>query len=256
MQLYYSTLIRERRYVDHLVWLVLAAPELARAVRPGQFVLIRPSLGLDPLLWPSVFLAGADPIAGVVELLVDPRDMAGKWLIDRPAGSSIDLCLPSCTTFTPAPTTQTLLLAGTGAALPALIFLARRLANRLSVTLVLAGDAGYLPPPFLLPAMVEVQTSPHGEATLFELIAAQPPPRHPLQWADQVVFALPLPLIGQAVTAVRAARLRWEAGFAHVIVTGSMPCGLGICQACQIETRQGWQRRCIDGPLFDLRDLR
>ncbi|WP_298821294.1 iron-sulfur cluster-binding protein [Chloroflexus sp.] len=255
MQLYYTAAVRERRRFEHLIWVALAAPELARAAQPGQFVLFRSWVSLDPLLWPALFLAGADPTTGTVELLIDPRDPSGMWMIDLPVGATVELCMPSCAIFTPAPTTQTLLLAGVGSALPALLFLARRTADRRSVTLALAGEAGFLPPPFLLPATVEMLSSTDGEKGLFELITA-PAPRHALQWADQVVFGLPSHLIGQAIAAVRAARLRWEDGFAHVIMTGPLPCGLGVCQACQIETRQGRQRRCVDGPLFDLRVVR
>jgi dihydroorotate dehydrogenase electron transfer subunit len=55
---------------------------------------------------------------------------------------------------------------------------------------------------------------------------------------------------------VRAGKLRWERGFAQAIVAGPMPCGLGTCLACPLETRDGPRLRCKDGPVFDLRELR
>ncbi len=255
MQLYYTATIHERYHFEGLVWLSVTAPGLARIVQPGQYALVRPSRSLDPLLWPAIFLAGADAAKGEVELLIDPRDPLLAWLIDLPAGATFDLCAPLGTPFAPAPATHTLLLAGVGIALPALIFVARRYAGRLSVALLLAGDKGYLPPPFLLPETVEVQTSAAGDGALFELLAAHAP-SSPIRWADQVLFALPPSLLGQAAAAMRTARLRWDRGLAQVVVAGPLPCGVGICRACQIETRNGWQRRCVEGPVFDLRDLR
>lgn len=255
MQLYYTAAIHERYQFESLVWLSITAPGLARVAQPGQYALVRSSRSLDPLLWPAVFLAGADVAKGEVELIIDPRDPALAWLIDLPAGAILDLCAPLGTPFAPASATHTLLLAGVGTALPALLFVARRYAGRLSIALLLAGDKGYLPPPFLLPETVEVQTSAAGEGGLFELLAAHAP-SSPIRWADQVLFALPPSLLGQAAAAMRSARLRWDRGLAQVVVAGPLPCGLGICRACQIETRNDWQRRCVEGPVFDLRDLR
>ncbi len=34
-----------------------------------------------------------------------------------------------------------------------------------------------------------------------------------------------------------------------------MGCGLGICCACVIETKQGYQKVCKDGPVFNIRDI-
>ncbi len=255
MPLYYTATIPERRQFDHLVWLSLIGPEIARTARPGQFVLVRVSPSFEPLLWSVFFLAGADHRSGTVELLIDPRDSVGGWLAGYPVGTQLDVCMPVVPAVTPNPTTQTLLLAGVGPTLPALLFTARQYAARLSISLWLTGDEGYLPPPFLLPATVEVQTSTGGVAALFNLLTVSPVD-NPIRWADQIIFALPPQLFSMAVEAIRTVRLRWEHGFAQVIVARPLPCGLGICRVCQIETRYGWQRCCVEGPVFDLRDLR
>ncbi len=259
MQIYYTTPIRERHQFNNLIWLRLEAPALARIARPGQFVLARstPAPSLDPLLRQPFFLAGADPSTGMIELLIDPRETAATLVAEASVGATLDLCAPPVNPFTLAPTTQTLLLAGAGPSLPALLFLARYVAARMSVALFMAGDPGYLPPPFLLPPTVEVQVSAEGSAGLFTLLNATTTlAAHPARWADQLALALPLALIAPAAAVIRSTRLRWERGFAQVALAGPLPCGLGICRACQIETRQGWQRRCSEGPVFDLRDVR
>lgn len=94
MQLYYTAAIHERYQFESLVWLSVTAPGLARIAQPGQYALVRPSRSLDPLLWPVVFLAGADAAKGEVELIIDPRDPALAWLLDLPAGVNLDLCAP------------------------------------------------------------------------------------------------------------------------------------------------------------------
>jgi dihydroorotate dehydrogenase electron transfer subunit len=256
MQLYYSATIQEYRQFEHLIWIRLVAPSLARTARPGQFAMIsqRQTYSLDPLLWSAIFLAGADPTDGTVELLIDPRDSTRSWLLDLREGTILDLGVPSVNTCAINPTTQTLLLAGVGNTLPALLFLARRYAGKLNVSLLMAGDDGFVPPPFLLPATVEVQISSTGESALFDLLTTMD--QNPLRWADQIVLGLPSLFVNRAANLIRTTRLRWDHGLVQVILDGSLPCGLGICRVCQIETRQGWQRRCVEGPVFDLRDLR
>lgn len=251
---YYEPVVVERREHGELALLTLHSPELARAARPGHYALARcaPPESADPLLRRPIFLADADPAAGLVRLLVAPTERGTAWLAARPVGERLDLFGPLGTVFSLDGRTRNLLLAGVGPALPALIFLARVAAARgLSIVLLAAADhPGLLPPSYLLPTDVEYQSSADGEAGLIDLLGA------PLAWADQLCAALPEGLIPPAANLVRSARLRWERGFAQAAVAGPMPCGTGACQTCLIETRDGLRARCKDGPVFDLRDLR
>jgi dihydroorotate dehydrogenase electron transfer subunit len=262
---YHEPVILERRELGALALLTLHAPELARAARPGQAVMVRcaPPGSADPLLRRPLFLAGADP-AGTVELLVAPEERGLAWLAAQPPGARLDLYGPVGAGFAVDGRARNLLLAGAGPALPALLFLARAaVARRAAVVLVAAAPAaGLLPPPYLLPADVEYQGSAEGEGALAGLLggaarAAIPAlAGSPVAWADQVFLALAEPTLGPVSEAVRAGRLRWGPGFAFAALAGAMPCGLGTCQGCLVETRGGARLRCKDGPIFDLRDLR
>lgn len=263
---YYDPTIIERREAGALARLTLLAPELARAARPGQLVLVRaaPPGSADPLLRRVLYLAGADASAGTVELLVAPEERGLAWIAAQPAGATLDLYGPVGTGFTLDSRTRNLLLAGAGQALPALIFLARQaVARQVAVVLLVAApDDEQLPPPFLLPPDVEYQASETGEAGLPGLLAGTSRSPVPslagslVAWADQVCLALSEPLLSPMSEAVRRGRLRWERGFAHAALAGAMPCGVGTCQSCLVETRDGLRLRCKDGPIFDLRDLR
>jgi len=273
---FYDPVVIARRELGALTHLTLGAPELARAARPGQYALARcaPAGSADPLLRRPVFFAGADPAAGTVSLLLDPDERGLAWLAGLPAGARLDLLGPLGTGFALDGRTRSLLLAGAGPALAALVFLAAVAAAQGAATVLLAAApaADRLPPPFLLPAEAEYQSSDEGPPALLAMLAPPPPapPRKgkprppgpapagppPLVWADQLCAALPEPLLGPTADAVRAARLRWERGFAQVALTGPAPCGVGACQTCLIETRDGLRARCKDGPVFDLRDLR
>jgi dihydroorotate dehydrogenase electron transfer subunit len=34
-----------------------------------------------------------------------------------------------------------------------------------------------------------------------------------------------------------------------------MGCGIGACLSCVVSTRQGLKRACVDGPVFDAREV-
>lgn len=262
---YHEPVILERRELGPQALLTLHAPDLARGARPGHAVLARcaPPGADDPLLRRALYLAGADGAAGVVELLVGPGERGLAWLAAQPVGARLDLYGPVGPGFALDGRTGNLLLAGAGPALPALVFAARAAAARAAaVVLLAAGAPGGLPPPYMLPPDVEYQTSDEGDAGLLGLLgaggrAALPAlSGSPVAWADQVLLALTEGLAAPAAEAVRAGRLRWGRGFAQAALAGPMPCGVGTCQACPVETRDGPRLRCKDGPVFDLRDLR
>lgn len=251
---YHEPVVLERRAVGALALLTLHAPELARAARPGQAALVRcaPATSADPLLRRPLFIAGADSAAGTVELLVAPEERGLAWLAAQPVGARLDVYAPVGAGFAIDGRTRNLLLAGAGQGLPALVALSRSAAAR-GVAVVLLASAPapeLLPPPFLLPADVEYQTSDERDGGLAALLAGA------LGWADQLCLALEEPLLAPVSAAVRAGKLRWERGFAQAILAGPMPCGLGTCQGCLLETRDGPRLRCKDGPVFDLRELR
>jgi dihydroorotate dehydrogenase electron transfer subunit len=251
---YHDAVVLERREAGALALLTLHAPELARAARPGQALLARcaPPGSDDPLLRRPVFPSAIDGGAGTVELLLAAEERGLAWLAAQPAGAPLDLYGPVGAGFSLDGRTRNLLLAGAGRGLPALVALSRVAVARGMAVVLLAAAAGpaALPPPYMLPPDVEYQTSGDGESGLPALLGGA------LGWADQLCVAVEQPLVGPTSDAVRAGKLRWERGFAQAILCGPMPCGLGTCQGCLVEARDGVRMRCKDGPIFDLRDLR
>ncbi len=252
---YHEPIVVERRELDGAVWLTLLAPELARAVQPGQLALIRcaPPTSADPLLRRPLFCAGAAAQAGTVTLFVVPAEPGLSWLTLQPLGARLDVYGPVGAPFMLADRTRNLLLAGSGAALPALLFLAQRAVAQQCAVVLVAAAVTPLPPPYLLPPEVEYQ-SVAAEDALYPTLRAGSPAL--LAWADQLCTAVPEGALSGLIDVVRSVRLRWERGFAQVALDGPAPCGTGICLACSVETRSGLRLRCKDGPVFDLREFR
>src|SRR6478672_128333 len=153
----------QRNVTPRLRWLTLHAPDLARGVQAGQYLLVRCAEqgSYDPLLRRPLFIAAAEPALGQIGLLYEPSERGLTWLSRGRAGDLLDVIGPLGHPFALEPRTRNLLLLGSGPGLAALLLLARAGAARGPVTLIAgADDPDRLPPPFLLPGEVEYQTVP------------------------------------------------------------------------------------------------
>ncbi len=248
----------------------LQAPELARAIRPGQFLMIRLPGSTDPLLgrpfalYDTVLDAQGQPAAlDVVYLVVGkvtrrlaalrPGDRVEIW---GPLGNGFpELSGLDHVGLVAGGIGQTPFLAhvrellgsrGYGGRPP------RRAARRVSLyygvrTKELAAgvddfrSAG---------AAVHLATDDgtlgfHGFAT--QLLEQHEPPQH-------LVGCGPEPML-RALAALAA---RWSVP-CHLSLETPMACGVGICFSCvtRVKTAEGWDYRrvCVDGPVFDAASL-
>jgi dihydroorotate dehydrogenase electron transfer subunit len=276
----------QRAVTPRLRWLTLHAPDLARGVRAGQYLLVRCAEqgSYDPLLRRPLFVAAAEPALGQIALLYEPSERGLTWLSRGRAGDTLDVIGPLGHPFTLDGRTRNLLLVGSGPGLAALMLLAQAGAARGAVTLIAGADhAERLPPAFLLPGEVEYQTN---VGAAIDLVAAQPAPAaaetgkqtskqagkakqqsnvsasprlpispSPISWADQICAALPPQHLPALRDAIKQAKYRWERGFAAALLEGPLVCGVGACGVCAVDLRRGMRLLCSDGPVFDLRDV-
>jgi dihydroorotate dehydrogenase electron transfer subunit len=273
--------VADTRTFGGLSYMTLHAPELARGVRPGQYLLVRcaPTGSADPLLGRALFVAGHDGQAGLVRLLFAPDEPGLAWLSMQASGNPISLVGPLGKPFALEKGTRHLLLIGEGQSLPALLMLAHEAASREVAVVLHAGAerSDLLPPPFLLPPAVEYESfevveerkGTRGQTNSTAVardespfvppsasIASGPVTPSQIAWADQVAAALPLEKVAPLIEDIRKAKLRWERGFAHVALSGPLPCLTAACLSCLIDSHEGMRLRCKDGPVFDMRDLR
>jgi dihydroorotate dehydrogenase electron transfer subunit len=154
----------QRAATERLRWLTLQMPDLAREVRPGQFLMLRcadPGVS-DPPLRRALFVAGAEPALGQLALLYAPGDDPGLgWLARARGGDLLDLIGPLGRPFQIEQRTRALVLVGEGPGLAALMFLGQALLRRQGAVTLLAAapEAALLPPPFLMPDDLEYQSA-------------------------------------------------------------------------------------------------
>lgn len=254
-----AAVIANTRLSDEYNVVALDAASIARDARPGQFVMLKPGPGTDPLLRRpfSIFEilrdAGGSP-AGVS--ILNKRIGAGTGLLfDAVPGSRVPCLGPLGRPFEPAEGEAWMVAGGVGLApfatlaealaarqTPATLFYGgRRSADlfyvdffeRLGVQVVLATEDG--------------SRGEHGRVTvpLERALKATPAGR-----AVTLFVCGPTPMMAAVASLARRHRRR-----ALVSLEQVMGCGLGGCYSCVVPVRRNgsahFVRSCIDGPVLD-----
>ena len=232
----------------------LSAPALVAAMKPGQFLLV--DTGIEYVRLPFFPIA----IQGDCLSLLLP---AGGPLRRLGPGDELDCIGPLGKGFPLAPSAHNLLLLaqsnGFGVSLNqnGVSFLLTLIDHALTVdkrVLLLheAPTAGQLFPPTGLPLDVEIRLATedgskgHTGSSLDLLPELA-------QWADQICAVGNPEWYRALVQVLRDHRLQVSKGLAWGLLAPEvMPCGMGVCGGCVIETGRGFRNPCVDGPVFDL----
>lgn len=249
-----ATLLDQRRF-GGWHWLTLQAASLT-TIQPGQLVAIRcaPLGRYDPLLRQPLFIAATDPRSDTLNLLIEAATSTSVFLASQPVGAVLNILAPLGQGWQVASNVRSLALVGILGLAPALFGLAHYATTRgLAVSLLLgASNADDAPPPFLLPQAVEYHVT-HGASPVADMLGLLD--EETLRWADLLAVGLPLDALPMVAERVRRVRLQWSRGFAQVVLLPPLACCVGVCGMCVVETQRAKRLSCIDGPIFDLRDL-
>lgn len=241
--------------------LSLAAPEIARALLPGQFVMVKPTHGLEPLLRRpfSVFEIvrdGADRHLGVS--LLNKRVGVGTGLLyDAEAGVRIGCVGPLGRPFVPVdPPAEAWMVAG-GVGLAPFASLAEALVERGTPMTLFYGarsraDLFYETFFERLGARLVLTTEDGTRGESGRITA-------PLERALAAVSAeQQLTIYACGPTPMMRAVATLGARFARPVFVSLEPvmgCGMGGCYSCVVRVRRGkgthFVRSCLDGPVFD-----
>ncbi len=243
--------------LDSTLITVRAPNGLASQVRAGQFVdvLCRVDGSYDPLLRRPYSVYRADPSAETLTLLVRPYGRGSQWLAAQGVGTTLDVLGPLGNGFSVAPRSRNLLmLAGGVGAAPLVLLSDHALADGRNVTYLMgAATAEALLPAGQLPSDVEYVVATDDGSRGHRGFVTDLLPEY-LRWADQVFACGPGPMFRSLRDVSRAHRVGGKPRV-QVSVERGMACGLGACLGCVVETRQGLQTSCVQGPVYDMDDL-
>lgn len=232
--------------------LVLDAPALAKAARPGQFIHIKVADGLEPLFRRpfSIFRAHL----GQVEIFYEPVGKGTRLLAAKNKGETLDVLGPLGKPFTmPGRSVKEIVfIAGGIGVAPFMIFSDVIKSHKAGKVLLYGGrDKGHT---FSLAEFNKngiktfIATDDGSEGVkgrvseLFSKIKIAP---------TTMIYACgPRSMIAAVKAFALEHGLPGEASMEEV-----MACGLGACLGCSIPTSKGFKTVCHDGPVFSLEEL-
>lgn len=245
--------------------MALAAPEIAARVQPGQFVNLRVTRGLDPLLARPFSVFHADPATGRVEILYKAVGRGTTALGEVRAGERLALTGPLGRGFTLAPDAEAHVAVGGGTGLAPAYFLACRAAAAGANVYLLFGfrDCSFALPEelmrrsrahFRLASDAGEEGCLRGTAVdLLNLVLDRE-----LAGRRAALYAAGPGLMMQ-LAAETAARRNLPC---QVSLEAHMACGLSVCRGCVVDVKgtlpDGQPLRrpvCTYGPVFNAAEV-
>jgi len=254
----HARIIRNEQLASTVFRLTLAAPAIAAAAKPGQFVMIRVANLLDPLLRRPLSIHQVFPEQGTLQIVLKVIGKGTAILAGQPPEKRVQVLGPLGRGFDSTGSNPACLVGGGIGAAP-LLFLAQALGKTLPQRplLVLLGARGKdeliavgdfeATGARVLTATDDGSSGHHGfitELMAGEIMAGQ-------QWS--VFCCGPLPMMKAAAKQCRARGWRCQ-----VSLETTMVCGTGACLGCAIEMPPAsgkYLQICQKGPVFDATEV-
>lgn len=237
--------------------LVLRAPQAAAAAIPGQFVMLRVSENMDPLL-ARPFGISSVLSKSSIEIVYRVVGRGTALLAGVEAGHALSMLGPLGKGFPLPDRRKTPVLVGGGSGFPPLHFLAQRAGSRAHLFMG-SRDKECLPPAAIVKSFRDVTSRVHlatedgstgvrGMATdILNMFLTKMERKTHL-----VLYACGPHAMLAAVSKIAAE----HSIPCYVSMEERMACGLGACMGCSIPMKAGgYKRACSEGPVFDARDI-
>jgi dihydroorotate dehydrogenase electron transfer subunit len=227
--------------------------------RPGQFVMLRVSEGVEPLLrrpFSIHKLIRTDNHAQGIELLYKMVGKGTALLANRKTGDSLDVLGPLGSAFVLPPSVRKVFIVAGGLGVAPMVFLAQHLVagglNPSDCEVFLGGRtrAELLCTDDFTALDLSVHTTTDDGSAGDQCLVTHPVAIALADRRPDVVFACgPLQML-DCVIGITAA----HGVSCQVSIETAMACGMGACLGCAVPSRDApgrYYHACLDGPVFD-----
>lgn len=231
----------------------LLAPAIAAVARPGQFIEVKAAENgsADPILARPLSIYRIDPDAGVISILFKEVGRGTRMIGTKQTGHLITVFGPIGNGFT-LPEARSVGLVGGGIGMPPLYGLAKACPGsqytlfygaRSRKDLLELNSWSELGIP-VRTATEDGSTGYHGLITdvLAKALSAGT--------VDYLVACGPKPMLAAVQKLAEAYGIPGE-----LSLEAYMACGVGACLGCTCMTTHGYQRVCVDGPVFKIGEV-
>ncbi len=238
--------------------MTVSAPEIATLAKPGQFIQFRVAGNdsNDPLLPRPISIYQIKTLSGNISVIYKVVGRGTEILAAKKAGELLEVIGPIGNGFSiPTGIEKMALIAG-GVGMPPLFCLAESLKKEylnLELTLFYGGRSGrdILEWDNWTKIGVEIHTATEdGTLGTRGLVTGLFLEEHRQAGFQYLVACGPQPML-QAVQKIAIA----ENIPGLLSLEANMACGVGACLGCTCSTTKGYRRVCVDGPVFDLKEV-
>lgn len=248
-----ATVVSREEVASGIHVLALECPDIARHVRPGQFVNVRVPDGPPGALLRRPFSVSRME-GDIIELLFNVVGAGTRSMASRRVGDGLDILGPLGKPFGTGSDFSTAIIVGGGLGVAPLPFLLNELCahGKAVETILGARTAGQLVRRHLVPAIVATDDGSEGwRGTVVDLLEDRLQ-RH-IPERPKIFACGPTPMLKALGSMAVRRGIECE-----LSLEGDMACGIGICQGCPVETVGGKRKYalvCTDGPTFHAQDV-
>lgn len=241
--------IRNEEIAPQLHRMVITAPRVARARKPGQFVIVRCSAGRERI---PLTIADDDPLAGTITLIIQAVGTGTREIVAVTAGGTLADVAGPLGMPTEIAGLGRIACVGGGVGTAVLFPLAKALAQagnevttiiggRSSAYVILREELGV----FSQHVIVTTEDGSSGEKG-FVTLPLQRLLEDPAQRPQAVYAVGPVPMMKAVSELTRPYGVRTLVSLNPIMVDGT-----GMCGGCRVTVGGKVQFACVDGPEFD-----
>ncbi|MEZ4598498.1 MAG: sulfide/dihydroorotate dehydrogenase-like FAD/NAD-binding protein [Syntrophotaleaceae bacterium] len=228
--------------------MVVRAPRIAKARKPGQFVIVHPSEGAERV---PLTIGDADPVTGTITFFVQAVGATTLQIVGTPAGKSLRDIAGPLGKATEIENWGRVACVGGGVGTAVLFPLAKALAEagnevktiiggRSEAYVILAEELGVFSEVLITTEDGSLGRKGFVTHVLQELI--DDPERCP-----QAIYAVgPVPMMKAVVELTRPYGIKTIVSLNPIMIDGT-----GMCGGCRVKVGNETKFACVDGPEFD-----
>lgn len=250
-----AKLLSNKRVKDNYLHCILEAPAIAKNARPGEFVNIRITDTLDPLLRRPLSIHAVK--GQTIEVLYEVVGRSTQVLSKKKAGESLDIIGSLGNGFNyqePRAKSQGSILVGGGMGVAPLVFLAKKIGGRRATVLIGAKTKNHIhcEKEFKeLGCEVKVSTDDGSKGFKGRITGLLKNLLLTTDYRLSAIYACgPRPMLKEIALISKEKNIP-----AQISLEEHMACGIGACLGCVVNTKDGYKRVCKDGPVFEAKEI-